>query len=265
LCRGFSRGELTLHYQPQFDLARRDLIGVEALLRWRHPEHGWIPPGLFVPLAERTGLIISLGEWVLRTACQQAAAWRTPDGRDLRVSVNLSPAQFRHPDLAGSIHAVLAAAHLPPRLLELEITEGILMRETSTNLDTLHRLRKLGVGIAMDDFGTGYSGLGYLRRFAFDAIKIDRSFVRDLGRSAKAAAVLYAAISLGRSLGIDCIAEGVETEEQLAVLEQAGCSAAQGYYFSVPVPAATISRMLRQPCQVQGDDAVDSLRQRSPL
>jgi EAL domain-containing protein (putative c-di-GMP-specific phosphodiesterase class I) len=244
LRRGFGRGELTLHYQPQFDLAKRDFIGVEALLRWRHPEHGWMPPEVFVPLAEQTGLIMPLGEWVLRTACQQAAGWRAQGGKELRVSVNLSPAQFRHPDLAGLVQAVLAAAHLPPRLLELEITEGILMHETSANLATLHRLRQLGVRIAMDDFGTGYSSLGYLRRFAFDAIKIDRSFVRDLGRSAEAAAVLHAAITLGRSLGIDCIAEGVETEAQLALLEEAGCLWAQGYYFSAPVPAAKISRML---------------------
>ena len=250
LRRGFGRGELTLHYQPQLDLAKRDFIGVEALLRWRHPEHGWMPPEVFVPLAEQTGLIMPLGEWVLQTACQQAAAWRAQGGKELRVSVNLSPAQFRHPDLAGLVQAVLAAAHLPPRLLELEITEGILMHETSANLATLHRLRQLGVRIAMDDFGTGYSSLGYLRRFAFDAIKIDRSFVRDLGRSAEAAAVLHAAITLGRSLGIDCIAEGVETEAQLALLEEAGCLAAQGYYFSAAVPAAKINRMLKQRCQV---------------
>ncbi|HET6521301.1 MAG TPA: EAL domain-containing protein [Geminicoccaceae bacterium] len=254
LRRALERGELALHYQPRFDLPNRGLTAVEALLRWLHPEHGRIPPDTFIPLAERTGLIMPLGEWVLRTACAQAAAWLAEgDGRgtELRVAVNLSPAQFHHHDLAGLVRAILRDAGLPPHLLELEITEGILMHYTEANLTTLQRLRDQGVRISMDDFGTGYSSLGYLRRFPFDAIKIDRSFVRDLGHDPEAAAVVRAALTLGDGLGMACVAEGVETAAQLALLEEQGCREAQGYYFGAPVPAAEIGRMLaRRPYRI---------------
>jgi len=239
------RGELTLHYQPQFDIASRRLIGVEALLRWHHPEHGRITPDVFIPLAEDSGLIVRIGSWVLEQACAQAVRWRTAGAPRLHLSVNLSPVQFRDPDLALLVQDILERTGLPPSNLELEITERVLMENTAGNLKTLERLRALGVKIAIDDFGVGHSSLGYLHRFPFDQVKIDRSFVGVLDSDDGAAAIVRATLGLGRSLRMVTVAEGVESAEQLAFLDAAGCDLAQGFYFSPPVPAADVTALVR--------------------
>lgn len=211
------------------------------MLRWRHPVRGTVPPGAFIPLAEEIGTIIPIDEWVLRQACLAAASW--PD--DLRVSVNLSPVQFKARDLVGTVRAALQDSGLAPDRLELEITETVMLEDTAATLATLHELRGLGVRIAMDDFGTGYSSLSYLRCFPFDRIKIDQSFVRELGRQRDCDAIVRAVIALGGELGMATTAEGVETPEQLRVLAQAGCSDIQGYLFSRPVPFDQIPFVLK--------------------
>jgi predicted signal transduction protein with EAL and GGDEF domain len=239
LRRALGQGGLELHYQPQFDLPSRGLIGVEALLRWRHPERGSVPPADFVPLAEETGLILPLGDWVLRTACAQAVAWP-----GLQMAVNLSPAQFRQPDLAGMVARVLRETGLEPDRLELEITEGVLLHDTESTLATLAALKAQGVKIAMDDFGTGYSSLSYLRRFPFDKIKIDRSFVADLGTAPDADAIVRAIISLSHTLGMTANAEGVETADQAERLRAEGCEEVQGFYFGRPMPSGDVDALL---------------------
>jgi diguanylate cyclase (GGDEF)-like protein/PAS domain S-box-containing protein len=240
------RHQLEVHYQPLFDLQHGKLTGFEALLRWRHPERGWVPPDLFVPLAERTGLIVGIGEWVLETACTQAALWRASVGGDLRIAVNLSPVQFARQDVVGLVAATLQRTGLPPASLELEITEGTILQHTEANLTTLRRLRDMGVRIAMDDFGTGYSSFGYLRSFPFDTLKIDRSFVRDLTAQSDAAAIVRAALSLARSLGMDAVAEGIETAGQLDLLEAEGCREAQSFYLGRPAPAQEAGRLVER-------------------
>lgn len=232
-------GGLDVHYQPQIELETGQIVGVEALARWTHPERGIVPPCDFIPLAEDAGLIGQLGEIVLRKACAQATAW-VP----LKLAVNLSPIQFRQPDLAAMVARVLAETGLEPRRLELEITEGVLLKDTEATLATLHALKDLGVSVAMDDFGTGYSSLSYLRRFPFDKIKIDQSFVRDLGRWDQADAIVRAVIGLGRSLGMRTNAEGVERKEQAILLQREGCTECQGYLFSRPVPAVDLQKLL---------------------
>ena len=232
--------ELILHYQPQIDVLDRRITGAEALLRWPHPERGMISPAEFVPLAEEAGLIVPLGEWVIRTACREAASWPEP----MRVAVNLSPLQFRQADLAQSIGQILAETGLAASRLELEITEGVLLRETDATLATLRELKRLGVRIAMDDFGTGYSSLNYLRCFPFDKIKIDQSFVRDLGCGLEATAIVRAIIVLGTSLGMHLIAEGVETAEQAEFLQREGCREMQGYFFGRPASIERFRAML---------------------
>jgi diguanylate cyclase (GGDEF)-like protein/PAS domain S-box-containing protein len=241
--------EFVLHYQPQIEITGGRMVGVEALIRWHHPDHGLLGPDRFIPAAERTGLIVPIAQWVLAQACATAEAWRAQTGRDVRIAVNLSPAQFHHrQDLAEFVSATLDDSQLPPSLLELEITEGVLLQHTSANLDTLRQLKELGVRIGMDDFGTGYASLACLRRFPFDLIKIDRSFIRDLEHDPEAQAIVRAAVSLSRSLRMRCLAEGVETEDQLRFLEREGCVEVQGFYFSRPVSAGEIGRMLlRQP------------------
>ena len=237
LRHALARNELEVHYQPLVDLQGRRMAGVEALIRWRHPVRGWVSPSEFIPVAEATGVIMPLGEWVLRTACTQAAWWP-----DLYLSVNLSPVQFRHSDLAGMVTAVLQETGLEPSRLELEITEGVLLQETEAALSTLHQLKALGVRIAMDDFGTGYSSLGYLRSFPFDKIKIDQSFVSAIEHDGNAAAIVRAVLGLGKSLGMLTTAEGVETSQQLAFLETEACDQVQGYYLGRPQSASEISR-----------------------
>src|SRR4051794_16629582 len=240
LRKALAAGELELHYQPLVDLRTGAVSALEALLRWRHPARGLVPPGEFVPLAEEIGLIVPVGGWVLRRACADAAGW--PGG--VRVAVNLSAAQFRGRELVAAVVGALAAAGLAPARLELEITETVLLRDGEATLATLRELRALGVRIAMDDFGTGYSSLGYLRSFPFDKIKIDRCFVRDLGASADCEAIVRAVTGLGGSLGIATTAEGVETEEQLERLRPEGCDEAQGFHLGRPMPAAEVVAFL---------------------
>jgi EAL domain-containing protein (putative c-di-GMP-specific phosphodiesterase class I) len=232
------------HYQPLIDLSSGRIIGFEALVRWPHPERGMIPPVEFIPVAEETGLISALGRLMLRRACLDAAAW--PD--DVRVAVNLSPLQFRAGNVLAEVMEVLKQTGLPPRRLELEITETLVLEKSDQVLATLHALRALGVRISMDDFGTGYSSLSYLRRFPFDKIKIDRSFVKDLAGNREAQAIIRSIVSLGRGLGVTITAEGVETEAELRCLRAEGCPEGQGYLFSRPRPNAEVVRLLQAQC-----------------
>ena len=232
LRRALALQEFELHYQPLVDTRSGRVTSAEALVRWRHPERGLVSPADFIPLAEETGLIVPLGLWVMRTACANAAAW--PDG--VRVAVNLSPVQFRDLRLAETVKGVLASSGLPADRLELEITEGVLLSDEARTLATLHSLRDAGVSISMDDFGTGYSSLSYLRRFPFDKIKIDQSFVRQLPGDAESAAIVRAILTLGACLGMSTTVEGVETPEQFAFTAAEGCDQVQGYHVSRPLP-----------------------------
>ena len=237
LRRAIAAGELTLHYQPQWRTLDRELVGFEALVRWRHPSRGLVPPSTFIPLAEETGLIASLGEWVLRAACREAAGWKLP----LKVAVNLSPRQFQQADLPETVIAILAETGLSPARLELEITETVIINDVARALSILRRLKGLGIGIAMDDFGTGYSSLATLQVFPFDKIKIDRSFVGQIGSSPQAAVIVRAVLSLGRSLGMGVVAEGVETPEQMTFLTNEACEEVQGYLLGRPQPIEAFS------------------------
>jgi len=222
------------------DLASNTISGFEALLRWRHPTRGMVAPAEFIPVAEETRLIGPIGEWVLREACAEAAKWPA----SIKVAVNLSPVQFRTRNLVGTVVSALAAAQLAPERLELEVTESVLLQESEETVATLHGLRSLGVRIAMDDFGTGYSSLSYLRSFPFDKIKIDRSFVRDLATRPDSAVIVHAVADMARKLGMATTAEGVETEEHLAILRSEGCSEIQGYLISPPRPAGEVPALL---------------------
>jgi diguanylate cyclase (GGDEF)-like protein len=237
------RNEFAVYYQPIRDVASDRVVAFEALLRWNHPHRGLISPINFIPLAEETGLIVQLGELVLRGACADAATW--PD--DVGVAVNLSPVQFKHPNLIASVTEALGASGLAARRLELEITESVLLQNSEATLTTLHELRAMGVRISLDDFGTGYSSLSYLRSFPFDKIKIDRSFVSELGTCEDSVAIIRAVTGLGRSLGMVTTAEGVENDEQLELLRREGCNQAQGYLFSKPRPASDVTIMLERP------------------
>ena len=257
LRQGLAEGWFELHYQPQVAVDASDVVGAEALLRLRHPDKGLVPPGEFIKIAEDTGLIVPIGEWALRTACAEAATWQRPGQPPIRVGVNLSVAQFRQAGLVDVVADALAESGLPPALLELEITESILMRDTASALELLDRLRALGVRIAMDDFGTGYSSLSYLHLFPFDRIKIDRSFVQDLSRNIEAAAIVRAIVGLGRSLNMMTTAEGVEKQVQLAYLEDEACDEVQGFYFGRPVPAAEFAARIRRGRYITGQDVPD--------
>jgi len=234
--------QFELHYQPLIEVASGEVSGFEALLRWHHPERGLVPPDQFIPVAEEIGLIVPLGDWVLKQACRDAATWPAT----LTVAVNLSAVQFRNPSLALSVVSALGQSGLAAVRLELEITETVLLQDDKSVLDLLHQFRDLGVRICMDDFGTGYSSLSYLRSFPFDKIKIDRTFIRELGKENDSAAIIRAVMELGSSLGMITTAEGVETEQQLEILRGEGCMQVQGYLFSRPKPAAEIPAMLRQ-------------------
>ncbi len=236
LREAIEKGELELHYQPIVDL-RCDLVtGFEALARWRHPVRGMVPPAVFIPAAEDTGLVITLGRWALMEACRTAATW--PD--DLKIAVNLSPVQFSSPDLYDSIRSALMATGLAPSRLQLEITERLFIEDSEKTLSTLHRIKQLGVHIAMDDFGTGYSSLSYLRNFPYDKIKVDRTFVSDLAAGTEHVVIVQAVVSIARALGMTTTAEGVETEAQKQFLAALGCDEAQGYLFSEPVPVEKV-------------------------
>jgi diguanylate cyclase (GGDEF)-like protein/PAS domain S-box-containing protein len=231
LSQAIKNGELTLNYQPQAKIGR-DVVGFEALVRWNHPTRGLVSPGVFIPLAEESGLIVEMGEWILRAACVEAASWLRP----LQIAVNLSPVQFLHGDLVSLVHSILLETGLAPGRLELEITEGVLIGDFDRGLALLRRLKTLGVRIAMDDFGSGYSSLSYLQSFPFDKIKIDREFVMNLGHNTQSAAIIRAVIGLGRGLDVPIVAEGVETKEQLAFLASESCDQVQGYFIGKPAP-----------------------------
>jgi diguanylate cyclase (GGDEF)-like protein len=239
------RGEFEVYYQPIRDVAKDVVVAFEALVRWKHPLRGMISPVNFIPLAEETGLIVPLGDWVLRQACVDAAGW----SQEVSVAVNLSPVQFKNPTLVSSVKEALKASGLPAHRLELEITESVLLQNSEATLAVLHELRGFGVRISLDDFGTGYSSLSYLRSFPFDKIKIDRSFVSELATRDDSIAIIRAVTGLGKSLGIVTTAEGVETDAQFDLLRQEGCTQVQGYLFSRPRPAAEVENMLIQPRQ----------------
>jgi len=238
--RGIQLGQFELHYQPLVCLKRGEIVSGEALVRWRHPQRGMISPADFIPIAEETGFIDVLGEWILRQACRDALDWPA----HVRVSVNLSPVQFRQPGLVDTVKAVLTETGFDARRLELEITESVLLQDNAANLEALHLLRGLGLKIALDDFGTGYSSLSYLQSFPFDKIKIDQSFVRDLESRPDSFAIVESVAALGHNLDMRTTAEGVETSAQLDIITKAGCSEAQGYYFSPPVPEARFRALL---------------------
>jgi diguanylate cyclase (GGDEF)-like protein len=247
LRRALALKQLELVYQPQFDLASNVIIGFEALIRWHHPTRGVVPPGEFIPLAEEIGVISAIGEWVLRTACKQAAAWPMP----VSVAVNLSPVQFRSGKLLETVISALAQSQLPVKRLELEITEGALLDNTDEVLNVLNRLRELGVAVSMDDFGTGYSSLGYLLKFPFDKIKIDQRFIRDIDAQADRQAIFRAVTSLASTLRMKTIAEGVETEAELACIRAAGCDEVQGYLTGRPMPAGAAMALLEPACSAE--------------
>jgi diguanylate cyclase (GGDEF)-like protein/PAS domain S-box-containing protein len=236
LSAAMRNGELSLHYQPQATTGQNvvgdDVTGFEALARWIHPTRGFVPPSDFIPLAEESGLIVEMGEWILREACREAASWPKP----LQIAVNLSPAQFVRGDVVGLVHSILLETGLSPGRLELEITEGVLIEDFDRGLALLRRLKALGVCISMDDFGSGYSSLTYLQAFPFDKIKIDRAFVMNLGRTPQSAAIVRAVIGLGHGLHVSIVAEGVETQEQLSFLADEGCDVVQGYFIGKPGP-----------------------------
>ncbi|MDZ7921274.1 EAL and GGDEF domain-containing protein [Rhodoferax sp.] len=241
------RQELVLHYQPQIDVQSGRLIGMEALVRWNHPRRGLISPALFIPVAEESGLIQEIGQWVMQEAIHQNATWRQQGLPVVPVAVNLSVVQFRHPGLRTAVQDALRRSGLPPELLELELTESIAMENSSFTLDTVAGLKSLGVALSIDDFGTGYSWLSYLKRFAIDKLKIDQSFIRGLTLDHQDEAIVTTIIQLARSLGFRTIAEGVETPAQLDFLRAHGCAEYQGYLFSRPVPAAEFAHWLTRP------------------
>ena len=234
-----ARGELLLHYQPQVRMTG-EMIGFEVLARWQCPKRGMVSPGTFIPMAEENGLIIPLGEWVLRAACCEAASWPRP----LTIAVNISPIQFHHGDLPRLVHSILLETGLAPSRLELEITEGVFINDFSHGVSILRRLKSLGVQIALDDFGTGYSSLSYVHSFPFDKIKIDQTFIGDLRHSRHSMAIVRAVIGLGHSLNMPVLAEGVETQAQRGVLMKEGCDEAQGYFFGRPLPIAEQAELI---------------------
>ncbi len=246
LRKALEQGEMAVYYQPQLNIGTGRVVGVEALVRWFHPDLGMVPPADFIPLAEETGLIVPIGEWVLRTACRDGRLWQEQGFQPLRVAVNLSARQFQQRDLADVVARVLEETALPATDLELELTESVIMRDAAESVRRLRELTALGIQLAVDDFGTGYSSLGYLRTFPIRSLKIDRSFIRDIDRDPNGAAIAQAIIALASSLSLKAIAEGVETREQLDMLRGWGCEEMQGYLFSRPLPADELTALLRQ-------------------
>lgn len=255
LRKALERDEFSLAYQPQIEVSSGRIIGAEALLRWQHPELGNIPPFEFIPLAEETGMIIEIGEWVLLEACRQNREWMDSGLDPIRVAINLSPVQFGQGNLAAMVQGILNGTDLPSKYLELEITESVIMRNVEETVGTLEQFRDLGINLSVDDFGTGYSSLSYLKRLPIDALKIDRSFVKDIPESGDDMAITAAIIAMGHQLNLEIVAEGVETEEQLAFLHRHDCDFVQGYLFSKPIPAADLEQMLRNRGQTSGRKA----------
>ncbi|MEJ7807057.1 MAG: EAL domain-containing protein [Telluria sp.] len=248
LRKALKNDELYLLYQPQIDVRTSEIVGVEALVRWRHPERGIISPTEFIPLAEETGLIVPIGEWVLRTACIQARLWQKATQRSLRMAVNLSAKQFKDENLTQIVLSALHDTGLDPRYLELELTEGTLMDDARATMSTLEQLRAIGVYLSIDDFGTGYSSMNYLKRFDVRALKIDKSFICGLPQDTENAAITRAIIAMAHGLKMVVVAEGVETDEQLVLLEEYGCDMVQGFYLGHPSPQESITLMLQKGC-----------------
>lgn len=246
LYRALKNEEFLLHYQPQFNLAESNLIGVEALVRWHHPESGMISPAAFIPLLEETGLIVPVGEWILRSACEQNKKWQDAGLPPVRIAVNLSAIQFQQADLVQTVRKVLQETGLDPQYLELEITENIAVHNEEAVIGILGALRDLGIHIAIDDFGMGYSSLSYLKRFPIDKLKIDQSFVKDCNDGAHGEGIIKAIIGMGHSLKLTVIAEGVETWEQVDFLKQNGCDEVQGYFYGKPMPADACSSLMKR-------------------
>ena len=238
LRRGLEAGQFALYYQPQIELATGRLVGAEALIRWNHPDLGLVSPARFIPVAEETGLIVEIGDWVLREACREAARWMALGLPELRVAVNLSALQFKRGDIEKSVAGAIEASGIEPYMLELELTESILISDTENILSTVKRLKSMGVRLSIDDFGTGYSSLSYLKRFEVDKLKIDQSFIRDLATDPEDAAIVRAIIQMARSLGLRTVAEGVETQDVLDHLRLFHCDETQGYFHARPLPAA---------------------------
>jgi EAL domain-containing protein (putative c-di-GMP-specific phosphodiesterase class I) len=242
--RALEQDQFHLHFQPQFSLNDDQIIGVEALLRWEHPELGAISPMEFIPVAEDCGLILLLGEWVLRTAVHQLKQWLDRGYPPMIMAVNLSAVQFRHRSLPEVVSSILADARLPTELLELELTESVAMHDPKGAIEVMNNLHERGIRMSIDDFGTGYSSLNYLKKFRVYKLKIDQSFIQDISTDSEDRAIVAAIISMSRSLGLKTIAEGVETVEQLDFLREQGCDEAQGYYFSKPLPVAQMDALL---------------------
>lgn len=240
------REEFQVYYQPQVNLKTGQITGAEALLRWQHPEKGQISPAEFIPVAEETGFIVPLGEWVLQTACRQVKAWHNAGLSGLRVAVNLSPRQFYQPNLSNRVAQILAQIGLPPSCLELELTESMMVEDAESALSALKNLKNLGVFISIDDFGTGYSSLSYLTQYPFDTLKIDRCFVSNIKEGCRNAAIVKAIIEMAHSLSLEVIAEGVETEAEKDFISRCECDTMQGYWFSPPLPAADFEKLLVQ-------------------
>lgn len=240
------RNEFILHYQPKINIDSGRIVGVEALIRWRHPTRGMVPPGLFIGVAEETGLIVPIGEWVLKTACRQLAAWRKANLPEITVAVNLGSPSFRSGLLVNDVATVLRTFDLPPELLQLEVTETMLMQDAEATIRTLAELHELGVKLSIDDFGTGHSSLAYLRRFRIDQLKIDRSFIAQMTESPADAAIAAAIVLFSQKLNLEVVAEGVETAAQETMLRQQGCYLLQGYYFSKPVEPERLPELLNK-------------------
>jgi diguanylate cyclase (GGDEF)-like protein len=246
LSRAIERSEFQVYYQPQVDSTSGDILGFEALVRWQHPRHGLVSPAAFIPLAEELGLIVPLGEWVLRTACQQVKRWQQPGAQPLRVSVNLSIRQLQQSDLVDRVATILAETGLDPSLLVLELTESMMMQDMQQATQTLRSLQALGVEIALDDFGTGYSSLNYLNHLPIDCLKLDRAFVKGVETDPNTAKISAAIIQMAQSLNLGLVAEGVETATELAFLRDRGCQTIQGFFYCPAVPAAQIQTLLQR-------------------
>jgi EAL domain-containing protein (putative c-di-GMP-specific phosphodiesterase class I) len=245
LRHAIENGELELHYQPKIDLASNTTAAVEGLVRWRHPERGLIPPGEFIPLAEETGLIIALGDWVLKDAIRQLVAWQQR-GLYLKLAINVTAIQLEKNNLAETIETLLAQQGVDPKYLEIEVTESMVMNDTETVISVLKKLQALGISIAMDDFGTGYSSLAYLRRLPLNVLKVDRSFVMHSDENEQDAQLVRTIVAMGHALGLTVVAEGVETAGQVDLLRGIGCDRAQGYFFSRPLSSERLELWLSQ-------------------
>lgn len=260
LCKAIDNKEFVLYYQPQAEISTGKMTGMEALVRWHHPQHGLIPPDKFIPMAEETGLIIPLGKWVLHSACQQNMQWQQAGYPPCKIAVNISPRQFRRGDLVESVSEALAESGLAAHWLELEITENLLVEDIEQNISVMQDLSEMGVTLAIDDFGTGYSSMSYLHRFPLAKLKIDKTFVQSVDAPLGNQAIVEAIIALARALNLEVVAEGIETETQIAFLKQRSCRYGQGYYFSKPLPSEAFEQVLLQTRQIKNSPLESAVR-----